>query len=194
MACWEDILGWVKATYPDAEPDTVARHAVSGMHQILTQMGGARQWHSFTATSPQFSLPVPDGFRVLQVYSVTVGGCCLESIQDCGRTCRPYFDADEGVVELFNVHTLPTDVRVEYGLQLVANAVSCEVDTALFGKFAPALSEWVMSRLSEGRSHRSARTLSRDHLIAFTVMVNQLKQEQSRRGVNRQFQFKGTYV
>lgn len=192
MACWTDMYGWVKTNYPEASPDDVARHAVAGLHQIIASLGGLRQYH--TATGNRFTLPIPEGFMITQVYAVTADECCLPYCRECAPNCRPCFDADNGVVELHNYRRPPDVVKVEYGIQLAANAVACDVDDSLFAKFAPAMAEWVKAQLAVGRDHRSARRMSADNMILFGHMVNQFKREMSRRGYNRQVEFKGTFI
>lgn len=197
MACWTQFKSWVEANFPEAEPQDVARHAVTGMLDALSQLGGDRRYYTSDQQGAVINLPLTPGLRITQVYAVEWNGCCIPYKKLCTRrqSCIPYFDAnDEGVVELYNVGSQLAPVAIEYGVTLIANAIECELDDKLFARYAPAVSEWIKANLAAGRSHRSARRMSQDHLILYTRALGVLRRDITRDHTNRQFAFEGTYI
>lgn len=197
MACWTQFKSWVEANFPEAEPQDVARHAVTGMLDALSQLGGDRRYYTAQHQGSVINLPIASGLRITQVYSVRYDGCCIPYKMLCKRnsSCAPYFDAnDQGVVELYNVGTTLSTVEIEYGVTLLANAINCELDDELFARYAPAVSEWIKANLAAGRSHRSARRMSQDHLVLYTRALGVLRRDITRDHTNRQFAFEGTYI
>ena len=194
MACWADLFGWVRPQFPDANSDDVARLAVQAMHLIVTKLGGIRQWETKRCTSDMLSVAIPEGFRITEVYNVTVDKKCLalnRGCRPCSRTAS--WDASGSTVQLYNVNlSLAPETVIEYGIQLAAGDIGCDIDEVLFNKFAPVIAEFCLSRLQATvTTNRSMHRISQDYYANFGMMVNDLKREQSRASEARTFQFGG---
>jgi len=194
MACWSDIYGWIRPQFPDANSDDVARLAVQGLYIIAVKLGGIRQFEIKTVTSDMVSVAVPEGFRVTQVYGVTLAGVCIPQNRGCKPCSRaPSWDADGSTVKLYNVDLgYAPEMEIEYGIQLAAGDISCNIDQEMFNKYAPAITEFCLSRLqSTVTTNRTMHRVAQDYSATFAMMVNDLKRDQSRRGTARPFTFGG---
>ena len=194
MTCWTDMHSWVQAEFPTASADDVARLAVSGMYALASTLGGFKLRSQHRLNSKTLIVDVPDGFRILNVTSIRIPGCCFAKYRDCsGFRCNPpSYSAISNIVTLHDFEPAGQLAEVEISVTLNASEIDCEIDTDMFNMYAPIVAEWCKSRLSSiNLPKQSSRRLSMDYLNIFNVMVNQLQREQSQDGNATEFQLKG---
>jgi hypothetical protein len=164
------------------------------MEHFLEDIGGYRMNHTVDSTGEMLSLPVPEGFRLRQVYDVLVNGACAthKSACRCDAHRRLTFDANGATVRVGGSQFhIGDEIEVRYGVVLRAGHVPATIPDDLYDLSVTAVAAWVKSHLAASGTSRSARRIGEDFMNEFKHFVTLAKAEISRRGVNAEWTFGG---